>query len=183
MPPSSDPRPRPGLDHTVQIEWQGNLGPGTVGTTRYDRTFRVRAAGKPELLASADPAFRGAPDRYNPEELLLAALAGCHMLFYLSLCARNGVRVVAYEDRAHGTLALDPDGGGRFERLTLTPEVTIAAGSDEDLALRLHETAHGLCFVANSCSVPVELRARVRPEPAGDGPAATAHGVRGPAQA
>lgn len=137
------------------VVWEGNTGEGTAGYASYSRRYRVTAEGKPDLPGSADPAFRGDADRHNPEDLFLAALSACHMLFYLSLCARGGVRVLAYEDRATGTLRIDPGGGGRFESVTLHPVVHVDADSDAEQAARLHETAHGLCFIANSCSVPI----------------------------
>lgn len=82
------------------------------------------------------------------------------MLAYLALCARNGVRVVAYEDAASGTLAFDED-GGRFTEVVLAPKVTVAPDADRALALRLHATAHERCFIARSCSVPVRHQATV----------------------
>jgi organic hydroperoxide reductase OsmC/OhrA len=135
------------------VVWEGTTGEGTSSYAAYSRRYRVTADGKPDLAGSADPAFRGDADRHNPEDLFLAALSACHMLFYLSLCARGGVRVLAYEDRATGVLRMEPGGGGRFESVTLRPVVHVHAESE--LAARLHDTAHGLCFIANSCGVPI----------------------------
>ena len=61
---------------------------------------RSAAEGKPPLPGSSDPAFRGDPARWNPEELLVASLSTCHMLWYLHLCADAGVVVTDYVDRA-----------------------------------------------------------------------------------
>jgi organic hydroperoxide reductase OsmC/OhrA len=94
---------------------------------------------------------------YNPEEYLLASVSACHMLFYLALCASRDVAVLSYQDEASGKLALQPDGGGRFEEIVLRPQVTLAEGSDEALARRLHEVAHEHCFIANSCNFPIRL--------------------------
>src|SRR3546814_4619359 len=105
------------------------------------RDYRGETAGKPALEGSSDPAFRGDPVRHNPEDLLLAALAGCHMLTYLAEAARAGLVVVAYEDEADATMALDGT-GGRFTEVVLRPAVTVARGSDLALARRLHEKAH-----------------------------------------
>jgi organic hydroperoxide reductase OsmC/OhrA len=152
------------MTHTyvTQLTWIGNLGHGTSSYAGYERRYLVRAPGKPELVGSSDPAYRGEADKHNPEDLFLAALAACHMLFYLSLCARRGVRVLAYEDRATGTLVTRADGGGRFESVTLSPIITIADESDEALATALHETAGSRCFIASSCSVPVRYLPTVR---------------------
>ncbi|HEX7091556.1 MAG TPA: OsmC family protein [Longimicrobiales bacterium] len=148
--------------YATRIIWTGDRGSGTSSYTSYGRDYRVLVDGKPELAGSADAAFRGEPDRHNPEDLFLAAVAACHMLFYLSLCARQGVRVLSYEDEAAGTLVLHPGGSGRFDAIVLNPVVVVAEGSDEALARRLHDEAHRLCFIANSCSVPIRHRATVR---------------------
>lgn len=144
--------------YAAGVVWDGNTGEGTASYGSYSRLYRVRTDGKPDLPGSADPAFRGDADRHNPEELFLAALSACHMLFYLSLCARGGVRVLAYEDRATGMLRVEPGGGGRFESITLHPVVRVDAASDGEFAARLHDEAHRLCFIAGSCGVPIHHR-------------------------
>lgn len=151
-------------EHTYEtrVEWTGNLGTGTASYTGYDRDHMIRVDGKPGLAGSSDPMFRGNPHRHNPEDLFIAALSACHMLMYLALCARNGICVLAYEDVARGTMVLRADGGGAFTEVTLAPVVTIAAGGDEARALQLHEQAHALCFIANSCSAPVRHQPTVR---------------------
>jgi organic hydroperoxide reductase OsmC/OhrA len=121
----------------------------------------VEVAGKAALLGSADPAFRGEADKHNPEDLFLTALASCHMLTYLALCARSGICVLDYSDEAQGALRLEPGGGGAFERVLLQPRVTVSERSDVARAAALHDEAHGLCFIARSCSVPVTHQARV----------------------
>src|SRR5918996_4403478 len=97
--------------YAVHVIWTGNRGQGTSGYTVYDRTHEIASTGKPVIPGSSDPAFRGDPSRYNPEELLVAALSACHMLSYLHLCADSGVVVMAYEDRAEGTMKMTDDGG------------------------------------------------------------------------
>lgn len=141
--------------YTARVVWEGNTGRGTAGYTAYGREHRVEIDGKPDIAGSSDPAFRGDPHRHNPEDLFLASISACHMLYYLSLCARKGVRVLAYEDRADGVMRVEPAGDGRFHRVTLRPRVTLAADADAALARQLHETAHALCFIANSCNFPI----------------------------
>jgi organic hydroperoxide reductase OsmC/OhrA len=148
--------------YEAHLVWDGNLGRGTSSYTTYSRDYHVRVDGKPELRGSADPMFRGVADRYNPEDLFLAALSGCHMLSYLALCARRGVRVLEYEDHASGVLTLRNDGGGQFESVTLSPRVTIAPDSDLSLAMALHEEAHATCYVAGSCRTPITVHATCR---------------------
>lgn len=149
-------------EYDARLIWDGNLGQGTADYAGYGRQYRILVDGKPELTGSADPAFRGDAKRHNPEDHFLAAISACHMLSYLALCARKRLVVLAYEDAAHGTMTTTADGGGRFEQVTLRPIVTIAAGQDEALAVRLHEAAHNVCFIANSCSVPIRHEATIR---------------------
>jgi organic hydroperoxide reductase OsmC/OhrA len=108
--------------------------------------------------------FRGDANIYNPEDLFVAALSGCHLLSYLALCARTKINVVAYEDNASGTLRLTPNGGGMFESVTLRPVVTLAPGSDAKKAMELHEQAHDLCFIAASVKVPILHEPQIRIE-------------------
>lgn len=145
----------------VRVRWTGNTGSGTQNYRAYERAHEVTAEGKPPLACSADPAFLGDASRYNPEELLVASISGCHMLWYLHLCADAGVTVLSYDDSATGTMAESGDGGGRFTEVVLHPEVTIAAGGDAALAQELHDRAHALCFIANSVSFPVRCEARI----------------------
>jgi organic hydroperoxide reductase OsmC/OhrA len=140
--------------YTVAVRWTGNDGAGTRDYRSYRRDHLALVAGKPDLAMSADPAFRGDRGRYNPEELLVAALSTCHMLWYLHLCAVNDIVVSAYEDAAEGTLEESPDGGGRFTGVVLRPRVAIASG-DPARALALHDLAHERCFIASSVNFPV----------------------------
>jgi organic hydroperoxide reductase OsmC/OhrA len=149
-------------DYHTTLVWTGNRGSGTSSYAAYGRDHTLRVQGKPDLVASSDPAFRGDADKHNPEDLFLAALASCHMLAYLAICARHGITVLAYEDRANGSLSMRAGGGGNFEAVTLSPQVTVTAESDRNLALALHEEAHRLCFIANSCSVQIQLAPIVR---------------------
>lgn len=152
--------------YRARLVWEGNTGSGTSSYSAYERRYRVQVAGKPDLIGTSDPHFRGEADKHNPEDLFLAAISACHMLFYLSLAARNGIRVVAYEDTPQGIMTLRTDGGGYFEAVTLHPTVTIAAGSDEARAAQLHERAHQLCFIANSCNFPIHHQAVIQSEEA-----------------
>jgi organic hydroperoxide reductase OsmC/OhrA len=149
-------------EYTARLIWEGNTGEGTASYTGYSRQYRVLVAGKPDLLGTADKAFRGEAEKHNPEDLFLTSISACHMLFYLSLCARKGVRVLAYEDEVHGKLMIHADGGGKFEEVTLHPSVTIADEEKAALAMQLHDSAHDLCFIANSCSVLIRHKVTVQ---------------------
>ncbi|MCD0483635.1 OsmC family protein [Streptacidiphilus sp. ASG 303] len=149
--------------YDVTVAWTGNLGAGTDGYRSYSRDHEVRADGPPPLPGSSDPAFRGDAARWNPEQLLVASLSQCHMLWYLHLCAAGGVVVTAYEDRAHGVLAMDGSGGGgRFARVVLRPEVEVAEASMVERARALHGEVGAVCFIARSVDFPVEHEPVVR---------------------
>ncbi len=140
--------------YEIKLTWTGAAQGPTQNYKSYSREYRIEAPGKPTLAASADPAFRGDAALYNPEDLLVASLSGCHMLTYLAYCALQGIAVVAYEDPASGTMVQEGS-GGRFTEVVLRPRVTVATGTDMDKARALHEKAHADCFVANSVNFPV----------------------------
>lgn len=142
--------------YTVTVEWTGNQGTGTSGQRAYARAHDIRIAGKPTIPGSSDPSFRGDPARYNPEDLLVAALSGCHMLWYLSLCASAGIVVTKYVDQAEGVMTEEADGGGQFQSVALRPQITVKRGADLEKAKALHRTAHAKCFIARSVNFPVE---------------------------
>lgn len=149
------------MDHSyaVRVQWQGNLGTGTSGYRDYGRDLLITAEGNVPIEGSADKPFRGTAERWNPEELLLAALAQCHMLSYLHVATRNGVVVTDYEDDAVGTMAQEGD-GGHFTSVTLRPVVTISAG-DPEVARAIHAEASELCFIASSVNFPVGHEPRI----------------------
>ena len=147
--------------YNLTTQWTGNDGPGTRSYASYRRDHELSAAGKPAIPASSDPNFRGDRNRYNPEELLVASVSSCHMLWYLHLCAVNKVVVLNYTDAAIGTMEEEADGTGQFVRIVLKPAVTITAGSDRDRALELHHEAHRFCFIARSVNFPVEVAAEI----------------------
>ena len=146
-----------GRAHTyrVMVTWTGNTGTGTATYRGYSRNHDLKVEAKPTISASSDPVFRGDRTRWNPEELLVAALSSCHQLAYLHLCADSGIVVTAYHDHAEGVMREDADGGGHFERVVLRPNVTITDASKADLARELHHRAHDLCFIARSVNFDV----------------------------
>lgn len=144
-------------DYRGRVVWTGAGRGGTTSYTAYSRAHRIEITGKPPIEGSADPLFRGDDTRYNPEDLLLASLSACHMLWYLHLCAESGVVVTAYEDESKGTMEFS-GGTGRFVEVTLNPRVTVRADSDTAVAERLHADAHASCFIARSVNFPVRHR-------------------------
>lgn len=143
--------------YRTTVTWTGNRGSGTLDYRAYSRDHRIAVDGKTAPIeASSDPLFRGDAARYNPEELFVASLASCHMLWYLHLASVNDVVVLNYEDRASGTMAEAADGSGRFVGVRLHPRVTIADPGKRRLAEELHAQAGKKCFIANSVNFPVE---------------------------
>jgi organic hydroperoxide reductase OsmC/OhrA len=138
--------------YSIRLDWTGNLGAGTSAYRAYSRAHEIGAPGKPAIAGSSDPLFRGDAARWNPAELLIAALSACHQLWYLHLCADAGVVVVAYGDDASGVEVEQADGAGQFESVTLRPQVTLAPGADRALA---RSPAAEKCFIARSVSFPV----------------------------
>jgi organic hydroperoxide reductase OsmC/OhrA len=151
---------------TARIDWTGNRGEGTAHYRAYDRSWRIAVPGKPAIDCSNDPALGGDPTRMNPEDLLLSALAGCHMLWFLHLAADAGIRVVAYTDRPEGLGETASDGAGRFTEATLRPCATVPAGTDLHRAAVLHGQVHRFCFIARSVGFPVRVAPRFRVQPA-----------------
>ncbi|GAA3695079.1 hypothetical protein GCM10022377_04960 [Zhihengliuella alba] len=150
--------------YEISLEWTGARGTGTQDYRSYGRDHVVRAAGLPDLPGTADPTFHGDKDRWNPEQLLLAALSQCHMLSYLHIAVKRGVVVTGYTDEAAGTLRLNRDGSGEFTEAVLRPRVTLADEAQRELADTLHAEANRVCFIARSVNFPVQHEP-VAPEP------------------
>lgn len=144
--------------YKATITWVGNQGTGTSNYRAYLRDHDISVEGKPVIPASSDPSFRGDPSRYNPEELLVSSLSGCHMLWYLHLCSVNGIIVVDYKDEATGTMEETADGSGHFREVILHPTVTVTGAAMVAKANSLHQEASKLCFIANSCNFPIYHR-------------------------
>ena len=153
--------------HTYELglQWTGNTGTGTASYRSYERTHELRAPGKPVLVGSADVAFRGEADRWNPEELLVASLSACHLLSYLHQAAVAGVVVIDYTDEPRGEMVTgteaDGPGGGHFVEVLLRPTVVVAEPGMIEVAEGLHDPAHQKCFIANSVNFPVRHAATV----------------------
>lgn len=141
--------------YEINLNWTGNRGTGTSTYKSYGRDHSVTAVGLPVLLGSADKTFHGDRERWNPEQLLVTALAQCHMLSYLHVAVLHGVVITKYEDFATGTLLMNPDGSGAFQSVTLHPKIAVADPATQELALTLHAEAADKCFIARSVNFPV----------------------------
>jgi organic hydroperoxide reductase OsmC/OhrA len=151
--------------YSTDLTWTGAGATGTTSYTSYSRDHEVRIGTKPPLLGSSDPAFRGDRDRFSPEELLVASLSQCHLLWFLHLAAAAGIVVVGYEDRATGTMRVEAAGHGQFTEVVLHPRVTISTSAHladgsavTDGALAdVHHKAHEHCFISRSVNFPVRI--------------------------
>lgn len=139
----------------ARIQWTGNTGSGTTRYDGYSRDHTIQCEGKPDILSSSAPVFRGDEHKYNPEDLLVASLSSCHMLWYLHLCADSGVNVLEYADYATGIMITEKGGIGKFSEVTLNPQVVVSEPSMIEKAIELHQVAHQKCFIANSVNFPV----------------------------
>ena len=137
------------------LNWTSNQNQEDSTKRFYSKSHQINIEGKPVLNVSAAKAFKGDPELYNPEDLLLSSLVSCHMMSYLYVCSQNGIEVLEYSDNAEATLQVSADGSGRFVEVILKPKVKISNLDKIELALELHTKANQLCFIANSCNFPV----------------------------
>jgi organic hydroperoxide reductase OsmC/OhrA len=147
--------------YKTDLVWTGNTGDGTRRYKGYSRAHEISIQGKPTIVGSSDPHFNGDASRYSPEDLLVAALSACHMLYYLHLCADAKIVVTDYQDGATGKMIETPNGGGHFTEVVLRPRVVVSSDSDAKLAGEIHHKAHELCFIANSVNFPVRCEPTV----------------------
>lgn len=129
--------------HRARLSWDAD---------RDDiRAHTVELAGQ-TLSASSAPQLGGDPAKADPEEMFVASLASCHMLWFLALARAEAIRVTSYEDSPEGTMD-----GARFTRVVLRPQVAFDPEPDEERIDLLHQRAHERCFIANSVSCLVEV--------------------------
>lgn len=128
---------------------------------RYSRKHVVRFDGGVEVPASSSPQVVplpfSDPEAVDPEELFVAALANCHMLWFLSIAAKYKFRVDSYRDVAEGVMAKDAHGKHAMTVVTLKPEVKFSGDklpTREELE-RMHQQAHDECYIANSVKTDV----------------------------
>ena len=139
----------------VLTKWSSINKEDSLNTFSNLKTHRTYIENKEPLIISADKSFKGDKTKHNPEDLFLSALSSCHMMSYMYLCDKNNISLLNYTDEALGTLLVNEDGSGSFNSIVLYPIVTILDKNKIDLALSLHKEANRLCFIANSCKVPI----------------------------
>lgn len=144
-------------EHTyhTNLRWTGNTGKGTETYRGYERSHLISVEGKQTIEASSDPSFRGDKSKYNPEEMFVASLSSCHMLWFLHLCSEASVIVLEYTDAAIGKMTESDDGNGKFSEVILNPVVKVKEEWMIEKTDSLHEKANAFCYIANSCNFPV----------------------------
>ncbi len=148
------------MEHVYRVRnvWTGNTGTGTSSYQAYSRNHELVAEGKQQPIpGSSYRAFRGDESRYNPEELLVGAVASCHMLWLLHLCADAGITVTEYTDDATGRVRMNADGSGEFVEVELRPRITITDAARAVDAEALNQQVHRMCFIARSVNFPVKI--------------------------
>ena len=151
-------------EYRASLQWQRQDGE-LFTDQRYSRRHMLRFDGGAELAGSSSPQVVklpwSDPSAVDPEEMFVASLCSCHMLWFLSLAADDGWCVDQYGDDAVGVMARDERGRMAMTRVTLRPAVRFAGAALPDAATlaQLHHRAHEACFIANS------VRTEVRCEP------------------
>jgi len=141
--------------YNINLTWTGNRGIGTISYKEYDRTYDVNSEGKETLNLSSDPHFLGDKSKYNPEELFIISISSCFMLWYLHLCADNGIVVEKYEDSVSGVMKEGKNIKGKFESVDLNIKIKITDLNKKELAIKLLNVADTKCFIANSLNFKV----------------------------
>ena len=140
--------------YETTLHWEGSTG---AGYDAYDRAHEIALPPSDDrLVASADQAFRGNPNRTNPEQLFLAAASSCQMLSFLAIAARSGIEVLAYEDRATAVMPEDRRPVW-ITAITLRPRIVVAPGTDLGRVQRIVEKGHEECYVANSVRTEITI--------------------------
>ncbi|MNL00698.1 OsmC-like protein [compost metagenome] len=150
-------------EHTAEIVWE--RGDQDFVSNRYSRKHVLRFDGGAEVPGSSSPHVVPLPmsdaSAVDPEEMLIASISACHMLWFLALAAKQRFVVDRYVDKAVGEMAKTAEGRMAVTVVTLRPDVTF---SGERLPTRadidhLHHAAHDACFIANS------VKSEIRCEP------------------
>lgn len=129
--------------HHARIVWCGN---------RDDLRAHEITLADQVLAGSCSALWGGDPVKADPEEMFVASISACHMLWFLDFARRERLRVLSYEDDPVGTMD-----GTRFTEVLLRPRVSFEDDVGADALRRLHDHAHKACFIASSVSGEVRV--------------------------
>lgn len=147
----STPRPKikyKSFKYHTHLDWLG------------DRAGMLQSEGKPQLRIASPPEFKGEAGVWTPEELFVAAVETCTMTTFAALSQKLELPVVSYTSHAEGTLEF-VDGGYRFTKIVLRPNVVIAAAAAVEQTRRTLHEAHKKCLIANSICTDVSIEAEI----------------------
>jgi organic hydroperoxide reductase OsmC/OhrA len=156
-----------GHRYEANVHWQ-RAANETFTDQRYSRRHELRFDGGAVVAGSSAvssvPLPWSDPSAVDPEEMLVASIASCHMLWFLSLAAKAGYVVERYSDAAEGVMTKNAAGKLWLSLVTLRPRVTFAQGRDPTAEAldALHHKAHEECFIANSVKSEVRCEPYVR---------------------
>ena len=144
-------------EHIAEVNWLSTSNQEDENT--YSRNHLVTLSGGQQLKGSSAPEYKGDPDRVDPEQLLISALASCHMLTFLAIAELKKYQVESYNDKATGYLEKGESGRPEVTRILLQPRIIFSGDKHPDAneLKRMHESAHKNCFIANSIKAKVEL--------------------------
>jgi len=145
--------------YRAKIHWKNQDSQFNYDT--FDRTHEITFPGGIHFAASSAPEYLGKKELANPEEMLAATLASCHMLTFLAVCAKSRLHVTSYEDTPVATLDKNAEGKLAVTHIQLSPKATFQGDVPSPEKLQeLHAKAHRNCFIANSlaCKMAVEPR-------------------------
>jgi organic hydroperoxide reductase OsmC/OhrA len=154
-------------EHKAIISWQ-NSGPDFLAG-KYFREHIWSFDGGVAVPASPSPSVVSPPwsnpAHVDPEEAFVAAISSCHMLTFLFLASARVFQVSRYHDEAVGIMTKNDQGVPWVSLVTLHPEIVYSGNqlptpADEG---RLHQLAHGQCFIANSIRTRVIVSGTVEP--------------------
>jgi organic hydroperoxide reductase OsmC/OhrA len=147
--------------HTARVQWdrQGSV----FLDNRYSRAHTWVFDGGARVAASSSPHVVrvpfSEPANVDPEEAFVAALASCHMLWFLGIAAGRGYRVDHYADPAEGFMSANTEGKQWLGRIVLRPDIVFsgAKAPDEAAVGDMHHAAHAACFLANSVKTDISI--------------------------
>ncbi|HYJ51762.1 MAG TPA: OsmC family protein [Allosphingosinicella sp.] len=145
--------------HVAEVSWRSD---GEFASGRYSRRHELRFDGGAVVPGSASPDVvpmpMSDPAGVDPEECLVAAVASCHMLWFLSLAQNAGFDIASYRDAAEGEMGRIAPGRMAIVRITLRPDVAFAGAAPDAATLdQLHHEAHERCFIANSLNSEIVI--------------------------
>lgn len=141
--------------YPLSLHWTGD-----TSAQPFSRAATASTDGKVDLELSSGMGDGADLSRWNPEDLLGASLAQCHLLTFLALAAKTQLKVLAYDDAV--SVELDTvEKVTSVTRIVLSPTITVAAGTDVEKVKVMFEKAHKYCFIGNSLKSEVVMNPTV----------------------